>query len=99
MKMEKLMNSRKSDLKTYSVIAELEGILLVSPSSFPYYMLLAVEAGSLLRGFALLLVYPFLLFLQHYVSKSMAAKILIFISVAGVPFQDIEKVAHRSSSH
>ncbi|KAL6864970.1 hypothetical protein ACP4OV_016121 [Aristida adscensionis] len=46
-------------LQGRTVVVDVEGWLLRSPvSTFPYFMLVAVEAGSFLRGLLLLLLYP-----------------------------------------
>ncbi|EAZ29186.1 hypothetical protein OsJ_13245 [Oryza sativa Japonica Group] len=46
-------------------VCKVEGGLLMSPSTFPYFMLVALEAGGLFRGLLLLLLYPVLLLLGH----------------------------------
>lgn len=75
---------------TQSVAADLDGTLLVSRSSFPYFFLLAVEAGSLWRGLALLMASPLILAVYKLVSESAAIKMLIYISLSGLKIRDID---------
>ncbi|BAF13718.1 probable glycerol-3-phosphate acyltransferase 3 [Oryza sativa Japonica Group] len=61
-------------------VCKVEGGLLMSPSTFPYFMLVALEAGGLFRGLLLLLLYPVLLLLGH----DRATKLMVMVSFAGV---------------
>ncbi|XP_042396091.1 glycerol-3-phosphate 2-O-acyltransferase 4-like [Zingiber officinale] len=79
--------------EAHAAAADLDGTLLVSRSSFPYFFLLAVEAGGFLRGAALLLLSPAILLVYKLFSEAAGIKMLIYVAVAGVRARDVELAA------
>ncbi|XP_078442433.1 glycerol-3-phosphate 2-O-acyltransferase 4-like [Wolffia australiana] len=75
------------------VAADLDGTLLVGRSSFPYFMLVAMEAGGILRGLLLLLTSPMILFLYRLISESAGIHLMIFVALSGLRIGDIEAAA------
>ena len=76
-----------------AVVADMDGTLLRGRSSFPYFALVAFEAGGALRLLFLLLLSPLAGFLYYFISESAGIRVLIFSAFAGLRVSDIESVA------
>ncbi|XP_050387023.1 probable glycerol-3-phosphate acyltransferase 3 [Argentina anserina] len=76
-----LARKSSADLSDQSlVIFNMEEALLKSSSLFPYFMLVAFEAGSLFRALVLFLLYP----LMFFVSEEVALKIMVVVCFFGI---------------
>ena len=63
-----------------AVVCHVEGSLLRSSSCFPYFMVVALEAGSFLRGLVLLLLYPLLSLL----TEELGIRAMTIIAFSGI---------------
>ncbi|KAL2481873.1 putative glycerol-3-phosphate acyltransferase 3 [Abeliophyllum distichum] len=72
--------AQRSDLEDHFLIFNVETALLKSSSLFPYFMLVAFEAGSLLRAFVLLVSYPFI----RICSENFGLKIMVMVCFFGL---------------
>uniref|UniRef100_A0A6N2MYQ3 Phospholipid/glycerol acyltransferase domain-containing protein n=1 Tax=Salix viminalis TaxID=40686 RepID=A0A6N2MYQ3_SALVM len=72
--------SFRSDLSAKTLVFNVEGTLLKSQSLFPYFMLVAFEAGSLLRALLLFLLYPFICL----VGQEMGLKMMVMVCFFGM---------------
>ncbi|GJN14601.1 hypothetical protein PR202_gb01446 [Eleusine coracana subsp. coracana] len=76
-----------------SVVAELEGALLRSADTFPYFMLMAFEASGLPRFAFLLALWPLLRLLDLLGRADLSLRLAAFAATAGVPRAEIEAVS------
>ncbi|CAJ1969675.1 unnamed protein product [Sphenostylis stenocarpa] len=70
----------RSDLNDHTLVFDVEHALLKSSSLFPYFMLVAFEAGGLLRAIVLVLLYPFVC----VVGNEMGLKIMVMTCFFGI---------------
>lgn len=71
---------KPQELSNKTLVFHLESALLRSSSLFPYFMLVAFEAGGLLRAFILFLLYP----LVCLVGEEQGINVMVFVSFAGI---------------
>ncbi|KAF3670220.1 Glycerol-3-phosphate 2-O-acyltransferase 6 [Capsicum annuum] len=76
-----------------TVVANLDGTLLRSRSSFPYFALVAFDLCGVLRLLFLLLASPLAGILYYFISESAGIQVLIFATFAGMKVSDIESAA------
>ncbi|KAK6163749.1 hypothetical protein DH2020_000613 [Rehmannia glutinosa] len=80
------------DRENQTVVADLDGTLLIGRSSF-LISLIAFDVGGILRFLFLLLAAPLAGLLYHFVSESAGIRVLIFATFAGVKVADIKSAA------
>ncbi|GJZ83692.1 glycerol-3-phosphate 2-O-acyltransferase 6-like protein [Tanacetum coccineum] len=78
--------------ENHTVVADMDGTLLRGRSSFPYFALVAFEAGGALRLLMVLLSAPLAGLLYYFVSESAGIQVLMFATYAGMKVSDIESV-------
>lgn len=80
--------------RSRSVVAELEGGLLRSADTFPYFMLVAFEASGLPRFVLLLALWPLLRLLELACRRGdLALRAAAFVATVGVPRAEVEAVS------
>ncbi|KAL8136495.1 hypothetical protein V2J09_002496 [Rumex salicifolius] len=86
------VNNFKSSANTTknTIVCDINGGLLKTSSFFPFFMLFAFEAGSILRAFLLLLSYPFCCLICSHGFK---LKVMVFITFFGMRVEAVENVA------
>ncbi|XP_020203502.1 glycerol-3-phosphate 2-O-acyltransferase 6 [Cajanus cajan] len=77
----------------HTVVADMDGTLLIGRSSFPYFALVAFEAGGVLRLLFYVLASPIAALLYYFISEAAGIQVLIFASMAGMKVSSIESVA------
>ncbi|XP_027367510.1 probable glycerol-3-phosphate acyltransferase 3 [Abrus precatorius] len=70
----------RPDLNDHTLIFDVENALLKSSSVFPYFMLVAFEAGGLLRAIIFVLLYPFVCL----AGEEMGLKIMVMTCFFGI---------------
>ncbi|KAL4586082.1 hypothetical protein LXL04_010713 [Taraxacum kok-saghyz] len=84
-----------SSVSHCSIAADLDGTLLKASIPFLYYVLVAIEAGSLLRGLIIILSFPIIVIACIFFCDDLAGKILIFLTFSGIKVSDLE-IASRA---
>lgn len=79
-------------LQNQALILDIEGGLLRSSSLFPFFMLVAIEAGSFLRGLILLCMYPFMCFFTQEVQS----RIMVMVCFLGLREEKVVRVARAT---
>ncbi|CAO2185131.1 unnamed protein product [Urochloa humidicola] len=76
-----------------TLIVDVEAVILRPPvRAFPYFMLVAVEAGGFLRGLLLLLLYPLLCLLGGGAGGARAVRAMATVALAGLEEKEVARV-------
>ncbi|KAF8369780.1 hypothetical protein HHK36_032201 [Tetracentron sinense] len=79
--------------ENHSIVSKMEGTLLISMTYFPYFMLVAFEAGGPFRALLLLFISPLVWLLESLYLETIALHIMVFISMAGLKVTEVKAVA------
>ncbi|KAK1281104.1 putative glycerol-3-phosphate acyltransferase 2 [Acorus gramineus] len=82
--------------ESHTIASSFEESLLLSHSHFPYFMLLALEAGGPLRSLLLLFASPIVRSLEFLGHGTLALRLMIFVSMVGLNVADIKAVARAT---
>ncbi|KAL1341214.1 hypothetical protein HN51_027699 [Arachis hypogaea] len=74
---------RSSELGDHTLVFDVENALLKSSSLFPYFMLVAFEAGGLIRAIVLVLLYP-VACAPDIVGQELGLKMMVMICFFGI---------------
>ncbi|KAK7385263.1 hypothetical protein VNO78_30977 [Psophocarpus tetragonolobus] len=75
------VQKKEKTAKNETIVFDFEGTLLQSSSMFPYFMLVALEAGGILRSLILLLSYPLVWLVGE---DQLGLKIMVFLCFFGI---------------
>ncbi|KAF9614267.1 hypothetical protein IFM89_016559 [Coptis chinensis] len=79
--------------ETHSIVTKLEGNLLISRNTFPFFFLVAFEAGGPIRALILLLISPVFWLLEWLCFETITLQVMIFIALGGLKVPDVKSVA------
>ncbi|CAI9103576.1 OLC1v1002087C1 [Oldenlandia corymbosa var. corymbosa] len=79
-KYSSFISKSDNNSRNETLVFHMEDALLRSSSLFPYFMLVAFEAGSLIRAVLLFLAYPFICLFP----KEIRIKMMVFVSFFGI---------------
>ncbi|KAF8661829.1 hypothetical protein HU200_056786 [Digitaria exilis] len=79
-------------LQNQVLILDVEGGLLRSQSLFPYFILVAIEAGSFLRGLILLCLYPLL----SCLTQEVQSRVMIMVCFLGLRVENVTRVSQAT---
>lgn len=87
-----LASQDDDQLQNQVLILDVEGGLLRSQSLFPYFILVAIEAGSFLRGLILLCLYPLLTCL----TQEIQSRVMIMVCFLGLRVENVTRVSQAT---